>query len=673
MTGKSYFTILILILMTTFTQAQKRSITPEDLWSFTRLGSYDISADGSMIVASVTNYDIEANKGNSDIWIMNSDGTNLKLLRSTIDNESNPVFDNKNKKVLYSYKGQIWRCNYDGTGEEQVTDLYTGAGGQVLPADGSSMLFTSMLYPECETQNCNKKIDEQKKESKVTARVFTELMYRHWNDWRGEKRSCLYLMENGKEPVNLTPNNKYDVPPIALGSGHDYDISPDGSMIAYTQNRDDLLAASTNNDVFLLKKGETAESAVKISESLGNDNQPHFSPNGKLIAFRSMERAGFEADKSRLAVYNIEDKTVTYPMGSADISIGEIIWAPDSKTVYYTSEVEINSAIYKYKLDTKENILVLGTGVNSGITLSPDGDKIYFKHQRSHKPEDLYRINTDGSGLEQLTKINDELLSQIEMKEAETFWAEGAEGAKVQSIMVKPPDFDPDKKYPVLFLVHGGPQGHWSDNFHYRWNMQLFAAPGYVVIAPNPRGSTGYGQKFTDEISQDWGGKVYTDLMNSLDYALENYGFLDEENIVTAGASYGGYMMNWIAGHTDRFNAIVCHAGLFNTVSFWGATEELWFPEWEFGGTPWENYDLYEKWSPHKYIKNATTPMLVIHGGMDMRVPENQAFELFTSLQRLGVPSKFIYYPDENHFITKPQNALFWWNSIFEWFDKYTR
>jgi len=269
--------------------------------------------------------------------------------------------------------------------------------------------------------------------------------------------------------------------------------------------------------------------------------------------------------------------------------------------------------------------------------------------------------------------LNNDVLAQVEFEPLETFWCEGANGDKVQSILIKPPFFDPNKKYPMIFLIHGGPQGHWADDFHFRWNIQLFASKGYVVVAPNPRGSTGYGQKFTDEISLDWGGKVYTDLMNAYDYALKNYNFIDSRNTFAAGASYGGYMINWIEVHTDRFNALVNHDGVFNLESEYGTTEELWFPEWEFGGTPWQNRELYQKWSPHMYIQNAKTPMLIIHGANDFRVPEEQAFQLFTSLQKLGIESKLLYFPDESHWVTKSQNSVLWWNTVFDWFNEHKK
>jgi dipeptidyl aminopeptidase/acylaminoacyl peptidase len=353
--------------------------------------------------------------------------------------------------------------------------------------------------------------------------------------------------------------------------------------------------------------------------------------------------------------------------------VDDIIWSPDSKAIYFVSENEIYSSIFKLDLNSGEIKLLLKEHINSLPNISPDGKVLYFKQQRTNLPDEIFSMNSDGTDIKQLTYVNAELLSGIEMNPLETFWCEGADKTKIQSILIKPPFFDPDKKYPVIFLIHGGPQGRWDDDFHYRWNEQLFAAKGYVVVSPNPRGSTGYGQKFTDEISGDWGGKPYIDLMKSFDYAINNFKFIDKNNQFSAGASYGGYMENWMEGHTTRFNAVVSHDGVFNAESEYGTTEELWFPTWEFKGAPWQNRKLYEKWSPHMFIQNAKTPMLIVQGGMDFRVPEEQAFQLFTSLQVLGVESKLLYFPNEFHFVIKPQDARLWWNTVFDWFAKHKK
>jgi len=393
---------------------------------------------------------------------------------------------------------------------------------------------------------------------------------------------------------------------------------------------------STNNDIFTIDLSGVKQNYVPIDEiisiSKGNDNQPVYSPDGKYLAFRSMARAGFEADKSSLILFDRVTKQIKNLTEKHDLSVTEILWSPDSKYIYFNASHEINESIYRLEIANFNLELILEKHSNSNLIIAPDGKTLFFKQQRSNLPFEIFSYEIESKKLTQLTFLNQDILLGIKMSELETFWAEGAEEKQVQSIIVKPPFFDEAKKYPVIFLIHGGPQGHWTDDFHYRWNPQMFASKGYVVIATNPRGSTGYGQKFTDEISKDWGGKVYTDLMNSLDYALANYKFIDKNNLFAAGASYGGYMINWLEGHTERFNALFCHDGVYNLESMYGTTEELWFPEWEFGGAPWESREIYKKWSPSNFVANFKTPMLIAHGGNDFRVPEGQAFELFTAL-----------------------------------------
>lgn len=676
---KKFFVFLSLLLMTIQISAQeKRAITPEDLWAMKRIGSYDVSPDGKTIAFTVTAYDMDKNKGNSDIWLLDADGKNLRPLKNSDAGESSPVYSPDGKKIAYNFKGQIWLCDPDGKNEMQLTDIYTGASGQVWSKDGSKMLFVSSVYPECTTQACNEEKDKAAEESKVKAKILTGLMYKSWNEWRDQKRSHLFLLDvNTKEAIDLTLKSEFDVPPVDLGSSNDYSFSSDGKEIAFTMNTSKVLATSTNNDIFVInideiKKDEPAP-YKKISTSPGNDNQPVYSPDGKYIAFRSMERAGFEADKQRLMLYNRSTGNIKDLSAKLDLSAGEIVWSADSKYIFYDAANQINESIYRIDISNSENILFLKDHVNTGLKLSSDGQTLYFTQQRSTLPSEIFAMKTNGGGAEQITFINKDLLSQLEFTQPETFWSYGEDGAKVQSMLVKPPFFDAKKQYPMIFLIHGGPQGNWNDNFHYRWNPQIFAAQGYVVVATNPRGSTGYGQRFTDEISGDWGGKAYTDLMNAVDHALEYYRFIDKNNVFAAGASYGGYMINWIEGHTDRFNALVCHDGVFNLESMFGGTEELWFPIWEFKGTPWTNRALYQKWSPHYYVQNFKTPMLVVHGALDYRVPEGQAFELFTSLQMMNVKSKFLYFPDEFHFVVKPQNAILWWHTIFDWFKEFKK
>ncbi len=670
---KRFFLILILSISALTISAQKRAMTIEDMWNMKRITGFNLSPDGKSIVFAATSYDMDKNKGNSDIWMISSEGKYLHAIKNSEAGESAPKFTTDGNKISYEFKNNIWLCDLDGSNNVQLTDLYTGASGLVWSKDGKFALFVSSVYPDCTTQLCNEKKDKEAEESKVKAKIFTELMYRHWNEWRGDKRSHLFLLNvKTKEYVDLTLNSKFDVPPIALGADVDYALSPDGNEVAFTMNTDKDLATSTNNDVFIINEKSPGQ-YKKISVSGGNDNGPVYSPDGKYIAFHSMARAGFESDKQTLMLYNRTSGELKNVTEKLDISIGQILFSPDGKFVYYDADREAFHSIFKYDLETGENTVLIKDGTNTSMQLSSDGNKIYFLRNQSILPNEIFSVDTDGNNLKQITNINGELLSQIQFGEFDTFLSVGANKAKVQSIIVKPPFFNPNKKYPLIFLIHGGPQGNWADDFHYRWNTQLFASKGYVVVAPNPRGSTGYGQKFTDEISGDWGGKVYTDLINTYDYAIKNFKFIDANNTFAAGASYGGYMINWLEGHFNKFNAVVSHDGVYNIESMYGSTEELWFPEWEMKGTPWQNRTLYEKWSPNRFVKNFKTPMLIVHGALDFRLSETQAFELFTALQRKGVPSKFLYFPDEFHFVTKPQNARLWWNTIFDWFEQYKK
>ncbi len=669
-----YLVLLFLFLFgSQLSIAQKRAINIDDLWALKRISSFDVKPDGNKIAFAATSFSFETNKGNSDIYIVNSDGSQLKVILSSEKSESSPKFVPNSNLISYIKSGQVWTCNIDGSDEKQVTNIYSGVNDYKWSNDGSRILFTSNVYPDCKTQECNEMKDKEEESSKVKAKIFDQLMYRHWNDWRGDKRSHLFIFDiKNNSYKDLTEGFTEDVPPLALGSSNDFNFSPDGSEVVYTMNPEFSTAISTNNEIYLLKLDGKSTPKL-LSQSKGVDCQPIYSPDGKYIAWTSMKRAGFEADKKDIILYDRKSGKLRNLTESIDRSVEDFLWSNDSKSIFFIAQNEIYNSIYKLDLSTGKIALFHKENFNAQIKLSSDDKTIFFLKQKATLPYEIFSLDRDGSNLKQITYINNDVLSQIEMNSVETFWSDGANGDKVQSILVKPPFFDPSKKYPMIFLIHGGPQGAWEDNFHFRWNYQMFASEGYVIIAPNPRGSTGYGQKFTDEISGDWGGKVFEDLMSAYDYAVNNFSFIDKNNTFAAGASYGGYMINWIAGHTDRFNALVSHAGVFNLESMYGTTEELWFPEWEYGGTPWEKREVYHKWSPHRFIHNCKTPVLVVHGAYDFRVPEEQAFQLFTSLQRLGVESKFLYFPDETHFVAKPLNAKLWWATVLDWFRKYKK
>jgi dipeptidyl aminopeptidase/acylaminoacyl peptidase len=480
---------------------------------------------------------------------------------------------------------------------------------------------------------------------------------------------------------------------FSLGGQDNYSFSPDGQEICFTSNHDKVEATSTNNDLWIVPVNGgtgsvgTGDSPIQpkniTADNPASDSTPLYSPDGKYIAYRTQQRPGYESDRFRLMLYDRktgEKKNLTEDL---DGWVGTLVWAPTSKRIYFNTEGNGKTAVFSLLLATGKRVelpmFVMATV--DDLMVAPNGEDIYFTNNSLQSPNDIYVFMLCPNGCgdppppppKQLTHLNDSVLSQVSMSPLDSFWFTGAHGDKVQGFLVKPPNFDPNKKYPVKFLIHGGPQGAWGDDWSYRWNPELFAANGYVVIMINFHGSTGYGQKFIDAINGDWGGAPFEDLMKGLDYAEKTYPFIDKDRECALGASYGGYAINWILGHTDRFKCLVSHDGMFNADSAWGTTEELWFNEWEFKGTPWTNREMYRKWSPHLSATNFKTPTLVVHSQLDYRLDVSEGFQLFTTLQRLGVPSKMLYFPDEGHWVLKPQNSQLWYKTVNDWVDQWTK
>ena len=510
--------------------------------------------------------------------------------------------------------------------------------------------------------------------SKVKASIFTGLFYRHWSGYTGGKRSHLFVVPaTGGVARDLTTGD-HDVPPFQLGGSDLYAFSPDGKEVAFTSNISEVEATSTNNDLFLVPAAGGAPK--KISDNPASDSTPRYSPDGKYIAYLAQVRPGYESDRFRLMLYDRatgQRRTLTE---NFDRWVGSFVWAPDSKSIYFVAENTGEQPIYVVSVNAG-SVRQLERHTNDDLTVTPNGNTLVFTRTSVRAPNEIYAADlTDTSHLRstrQLTHLNDSALSQVEMPPLQHFWFTGAEKTRVEGFLLKPPGFDSRKKYPMKFLIHGGPQGAWDDAWSYRWNPELFAADGYVVVMINPRGSTGYGQRFIDQINGDWGGRPYVDLMRGLDYVERRYPFVDKDRECALGASYGGYMVNWILGHTTRFKCLVSHDGMFNTESAYGTTEELWFPEWEFKGTPWTNRLMYRRWSPHLFAANFKTPTLVVHGQLDYRLDLSEGLQLFTTLQRLGVPSKMLYFPDEGHWVLKPQNSRLWYKTVNQWVDTWVK
>jgi dipeptidyl aminopeptidase/acylaminoacyl peptidase len=480
-------------------------------------------------------------------------------------------------------------------------------------------------------------------------------------------------MENGGAPRDVTAHADYDVPPDERGDAADFSFSPDSKELCFTAVTDRPEAISTNGDLFVVPAdgGEPK----RITTNPGFDGHPAYSPDGRFIAYHSQKAAEYESDRWRLMLYERAGGKHNESAESFDRSVDEIVWSADSKRIYFTAENEGEKPFYELAAAgggaPRE---VLKDTYNEALSVSADGNVFAFLRSSLTMPAEVFTSRSDGSGAQQLSHHNAARLAALDMNPPESFWFEGAGGTRVNGMLIRPPHFDASRKYPLLLLIHGGPQGLWTDSWGYRWNEELFAAPGYVAVMINPRGSTGYGQKFTDEITDDWGGKVYEDLMKGTDFVLAKYPFVDASRVAAAGGSYGGYMVDWIATHTGRFKALISHAGVYDKPEMYGATEELWFEEHDMAGTPWTNPESYHKWSPSTYagdLSKYKTPTLVICGELDYRVPYTQSLEFFTALQRQNVPSKLVVYPDEGHWILKPQNSRLWYKSFSEWLAAY--
>ncbi len=668
-------TLCLLLSYSICLPQSRRAITFDDLIGFGRVSDPQVSPDGSLIAFVITTYNSDENTSNSNIFFVPLAGGTVRQLTTAKKANRDPRWmpDGKTISFISTRDGesQIWSIPVNGGESKKVSHVAAGVDGLMVSPDGKWYAFNSDVYPDCPDADCNQKRMEAADKSPVKAKMFTRLPYRVWNSWKDGKRSHLFVMPSeGGAAKDLTPGD-YDTPPIDLGGNWDYGFSPDSKEMVFTRNPDSMVAVSTNNELYTVPT--TGGSAKNITENPADDSQPLFSPDGKYIVYRAMRRAGFEADQNQLVLYERTTGRRTNLSEQLDRSVNDVVWSPDSKAIYFNGDDKGNESLYRLTMSTKNIETLADRGYNHSIRITPDGKTIVFLKESINRPAELYRMDSRGGNILQLTAINENRIAPLELKEKEDFWFEGAGGTKIHGMLVRPPDFKNTMRYPVIFLVHGGPQGQWGDNFGYRWNAQMFASRGYVVVMINPRGSTGYGQKFTDEISGDWGGKVYEDLMKGLDYVVGTYDFVDSKRVATAGASYGGYMMNWIAGHSDRFRCIVTHDGVFNPASMYGTTEELWFTEWEYRGTPYRNPSLYQQWSPLNFVSNFKTPTLVIHSQMDFRVDVSEGFQMFSALQRLGVKSKMLYFPDEGHWVLKPGNSKLWYNTVLDWIDENTK
>ena len=665
--------------------ADKKPLTFDDLMRVQRVADPQISPDGKWIAYTVTAVDKEKNNTDSDIWLLPLAGGEPRQLTHSPKSDTRPRWSPDSRHIAFvstrDGSSQIYLLSPDGGEPQKVTHIATEADGVLFSPDGINLLFTSEVYPECDSGDAQKALDcnaarkRAAEISKVKAHIATRLLFRHWNAWKEGKRAHLFVVPaNGStHPRDITPGD-YDTPPFSLGGQDSYAFSPDGREVCFASNHDMQEERSTNVDLFTvnLLNGDTR----KITTNPAYDGSPLYSPNGKFIAYRAQFRAGYESDRFRLMLYDRATGQHRNLSESFDRWIDSFAWAPDNRKLCFIAEDSGRNSIFEISSEGKDVRCLVKEGSSGDLGVAPDGRTLVFTRSSMHQPSEVYTTASNGSSPVARTRHNDELLATLAMKQAEEFWFDGAPSnnmiPKTHTWILKPPQFHPANKYPILLLVHGGPQGAWGDNWGFRWNPQMYAAAGYVVVMPNPRGSTGYGQQWIDEINRDWGGQCFKDLMLVMD-AVEKLPYVDKTKTAAAGASFGGFMINWFQGHTDRFKALVAHAGGFDQTSSYYGTEELWFPEWELGGTPYDNPQLYDFLSPGRYVKNFKTPQLVTHGELDFRVPIGEGLAMFTALQRRGIESKLLSFPDEGHWISKPQNSELFYKTVIDWLDNFLK
>ena len=667
---------------------QKRAITFDDFAAVRAVADPQVAPDGRSVLYSLRTTDVGANRRTGKTFMAAVAGGAPHIFPADEVNASEARWSPDGRRVVYVAGGQLWIADADGGNRSQVTKLNGGATGPVWSPTGSLIAFTTGVYPDCTTDACSASRDSAAAANPVKAHIANELMFRHWNAWDNGTRSHLFVVApDGSGMRDLTPGVRYDVPPGPFGGSEGYAFSPDGQEMTYTaKDAGRADAWSTDINLYVVPTSGGAPTVITAA-NLGADQNPVYTPNGRFIAYASQRRAGFESDRWRLMLYERATKTTRELLPSWDRNADAYFFAPDMSALYVNTTDAGREKLYRFALEQgtagaglvkpRGPAIVVGDHNNAAFTLSADGRTLAWVRDAADQPAEVYSAAVTPNGqadTHQVTHENDSLVARLAVNPVEDFWFRGAGGDSVQGFIVKPPQWQAGRKYPTVLLIHGGPQGAWLDQWHSRWNYQMFAANGFALVIVNPRGSTGYGQRFVDDVSKGWGGKVYTDLMNGLDAALARYAWMDRSRLGAAGGSFGGYMVDWIAGHSTRFKALVSHAGPFNLETMNTATEELWFPEWEYGGDFWNPAamrDQYRVYSPHLYAKNFKTPTLVTGGELDFRVPYTEDLSMFTALQRQGVASRLVIFPDEGHWVLKPQNQRLWWSEVQSWLVKY--
>jgi dipeptidyl aminopeptidase/acylaminoacyl peptidase len=651
-----------------------------DMLAMDRVSDPRVSPDEQRVAFVVSHTDLERNRRRSELWLVGSDGSRLRRLTALNSGDADPRWSADGRWVYFlsgrSGASQLWRIAADGGEAEPVTRLPLDVDAYALVPGGRQLVVAMQVFPGKTPAATQELLDERAAAEKAgpSGRLYERLFVRHWDEWNDGRCEHLFVLPlEGGEPVDLMRDMDADCPGRPFGGIEEVAVSPDAKSVVFSARDVGRAEAwSTNFDLFEVPLDGSRAPRRLTADNPAWDTQPAFSPDGRTLAYLAMSIPGFEADRFRIVLQPWPEGPKRVLAESWDRSPSSLAWSPDGRALYAVAENLGQNSLFALDVASGKVRTVVEQGTVRAAV--PGARRIVIAHETLTSPTELYSVRVDGGERVTLTAINAARVAEARMGTPEQFSFKGAGGDVVYAYVVRPVDFDPAKRYPVAFLIHGGPQGSFGNDFHYRWNPQAYAGAGYATVAVDFHGSTGYGFAFQHAIRDDWGGKPLEDLQKGLAAALERYPWMDGTRVAALGASYGAYMVNWIAGNwPDRFRCLVTHDGNLDERAAYFETEELWFPEYEHGGTPWENPAGYTKQNPVDFVRNWKTPTLVVHGGRDYRIPYVNGISTFTALQRRGIPSEFLYFPDENHWVLKPRNSLQWHETVIGWLDRWTK
>ncbi len=666
--------------------SDKQAFTAEALVKIQRISNPQVSPDGQFIAYVLRSTDMQANKGRTDLWITDIKGQKQQQLTRHLAADYSPIWSKDGQSIYFisnrSGSSQVWNLSLANKNLKQITNFALDVTSFKLSNEQDRLLFSARIFPDCVKESdhifecsANKKAAEKNKKS--TGKLYKQMFVRHWDRWLDDSQSQLFVVDlttngiAGNKMTAVSAKVNASVPSNPFGGSEEYNFSLDGKSVFFSariQNAQE--PSSTNFDIYQVDLNKALKTTNLTKDNLAWDSQPIMSPDGKYLAYLAMKRPGFESDKKDLILFDLAKGKKQNLTANWDRSFSSFAFSKDGKSVYLNGNHLGTKVIWRLDLTNKSHQQITQGGYVSSFAIA-NNSIVYLKDSLKH-PSQIFVSQLDGSKSKMIVSHNQDLLATTAFGDYQQFAFNGWNNEKVYGYIIKPAHFDENKRYPLAFLIHGGPQGSFGDHFHYRWNPQTYTGQGYVVVMIDFHGSTGYGQAFTDSISGNWGSKPLEDLKKGLGYALKTYPFIDGNNACALGASYGGYMINWIESHwQNQFKCLVNHDGIFDNRMMYYATEELWFVEWENGGPYFQQPENHEKYNPVNYVTQWKTPMFVIQGGLDYRIPETQSLATFTALQKLGIDSQLLYFPDENHWVLSPHNSLKWHHEVNLWLKKY--